>query len=97
MAPAHFGASHPTCGGGHLVTTTYRKKNRRDPFIVMRDGHHGDHALVCCECGTLVVAGPLGTSKKGCACPRAGCESHYYTERAPRGDSYLVAMKIHAR
>jgi hypothetical protein len=76
---------------------TYSKKNRRDPFIVMRDGHQGNHALVCCACGTLVVAGPLALYEKGCACPRAGCESHYYTEKASAREHYVVGMMVRHR
>ena len=76
---------------------TYSKKNRADPFIIMREGHHGNTALVCCACGTLVIAGPLALHKRGCACPRAGCESHYYTEKAAVGESYVVGVMEHAR
>ena len=76
---------------------TYTKKNPQDQFIVMRDGHQGQHALVCCECGTLVIAGPLTLYRNGCACPRAGCESHYYTEKAPTSDNYVVGMMLHHR
>jgi uncharacterized paraquat-inducible protein A len=76
---------------------TYTKKNPRDQFIIMREGHHDHTALVCCECGTLVVAGPLAQHRNGCACPRAGCESHYYTEKAPAGENYVVGMMLHHR
>jgi hypothetical protein len=75
----------------------YTKKNREDQFIVMREGHQGEHALVCCACGTLLIAGPLSARKGGTPCPRAGCESHYYTERAPAGDSVLVGVLVRHR
>ncbi len=76
---------------------TYTKKNPRDRFIIMRDGHQGNNALVCCECGTLLVAGPLALFKSGCPCPRAGCEAHYFTEKVPDGDGYVVGMMWHRR
>jgi uncharacterized paraquat-inducible protein A len=76
---------------------TYAKKNPRDHFIVMREGHHGAHALVCCDCGTLVIAGPRALHKHGCACPRAGCESHYFTEKTAAGESYVVGVLVHHR
>jgi hypothetical protein len=74
----------------------YTKKNPLDQFIIMRDGHQGANVLVCCGCGTLVVAGPRALHRKGCACPRAGCESHYYTEKAPAKENY-VGMVVHHR
>lgn len=75
----------------------FTKKNPLDQFIIMREGHQGANALVCCGCGTLLVAGPRALNKKGCACPRAGCESHYYTEEAPARESYVVGMMVHHR
>jgi hypothetical protein len=73
----------------------YAKKNRSDPFVVMREGHQGENALVCCDCGTLLIAGPLSANKRGSPCPRAGCEAHYYTERS--GDNYVVGVMVRHR
>jgi hypothetical protein len=73
------------------------KKNPQDRFIIMREGHHGNNALVCCECGTLLVAGPLAIHKNGCACPRAGCEMHYFTEKTSDSEKYVVGKVLHHR
>jgi hypothetical protein len=76
---------------------TYAKKNREDQFVIMRAGHQGENALVCCGCGTLLVAGPLSVNKRGSPCPRAGCESHYFTEKDKGTDNYVVGMMMRHR